>query len=71
METWCRIGPAGHGVAPRPRAHQAQIQRLVARLEEDPLAAIAPLRHVMGIPGKVIRARLAVPQAPFPSRRPR
>jgi hypothetical protein len=66
------VGPAGHVVTPQLRAHQIQIKRLVAGFEEDPLAAIAPLRHVMrasrnGHP----RPPRHAPNAPGPTREPK
>jgi hypothetical protein len=41
------VGPARHVVTLELRAHQPQVQRLVAGFEEEPLAAVSPLCHVM------------------------
>ena len=42
------IGPARDVAAAQLRAHQIKIDRLVARLQEDRLAAVAPLGHMVG-----------------------
>lgn len=45
------VGPAGDLMAFALRGHQVEIDRLVARLKEDRLPAIAALGHVVRDPG--------------------